>query len=111
MPYEDLTWVKDLINNEQTTDVLMEVGQERARQDRKWGEQDHSPVEWVSILGEEYGEAAQAANEVYFIGEGKPAPRDLMNYREELLQVAAVAVAAVEDLDRKYPNLPKNGGK
>ena len=32
------------------------VNQERARQDKKWGEQNHEPMKWACILGEEFGE-------------------------------------------------------
>jgi len=69
--------------------ALSLVKAERARQDAKWGEQNHGPDTWIRILGEEYGEVCKAVNE-----------SDLREYRNELIQVAAVAVAAVECLDR-----------
>lgn len=69
--------------------VLWEVATERKRQDERWGQQDHSGEKWFRILGEEVGEVAKAINE-----------HDVDNYREELIQVAAVAVSAVESLDR-----------
>ena len=69
--------------------VLNEVASERARQDAKWGEQNHHPYKWLVILGEEYGEACRGAYE-----------KSRSSYRTELLQVAAVAVAAIESLDR-----------
>ena len=34
-------------------DVLNEVSAERQRQDAKWGEQNHDPLLWLSILTEE----------------------------------------------------------
>lgn len=80
--------------NYQVRSVLFDVEAERLRQDQKWGEQNHAPMEWLSILGEEVGEVCQAANEAHW----HQAP--LAHYREELIQVAAVAVAAVEALDR-----------
>ena len=43
------------------SNVMLEVQQERGRQERKWGTQHHTPFEWLAILGEEYGEACQAA--------------------------------------------------
>lgn len=111
----------------QTVGVLLEVGQERSRQDKKWGEQNHRDgtgpdvleqsdvldllssvdseqgvAEWARsrcehafaqaegtfehILTEEWGEAIDSDS-----------PADL---RAELLQVAAVAVAWVEKIDR-----------
>jgi hypothetical protein len=75
-----------------TTDVMLE----RAKQDVKWGEQNRNPVEWMSILGEEYGEACQAANDLYFA----TADISTADLRAELIQVAAVAVAAIENIDR-----------
>ena len=41
---------------------------ERARQDRKWGEQTHSPHEWTAILGAEFGETCQADNDAHWDG-------------------------------------------
>lgn len=69
--------------------VLKDVKAERVRQNILWGRQDHNPDRWLTILVEEVGEVAKA------IQEG-----DKKNYREELVQVAAVAVAAIESLDR-----------
>lgn len=74
-------------------EVLNEVASERARQDARWGEQNHEDLVWGAILGEEVGEVSQAMLEDRF-GRGG-------NLREELLQVAAVAVAWVECIDRR----------
>ncbi|WP_339095631.1 hypothetical protein ACINK0_00270 [Deinococcus sp. VB343] len=79
-----------------TASVLAEVLQERERQQAKWGEQDHDPAVWLMILGEEVGEVNNAALE-HLMG-NLP---DLSAYREELIQVAAVAVQAVENLDKR----------
>lgn len=72
-----------------TKPVTQDVIAERLRQDEKWGEQNHKPEKWFTILLEEVGEAARAALE-----------SDPANYREEMVQVAAVAMAAVESFDR-----------
>lgn len=69
--------------------ILDEIKAERQRQDAKWGEQNHSPTNWIPILGEEFGEACKAILE-----------KDLNNYREELIQIAAVAVSMIESLER-----------
>jgi hypothetical protein len=74
--------------------VLAEVWTERDRQDAKWGEQNHAPVVWLSILGEEFGEVCRAAYEAHF----NAAPWS--DYRAELVQMAAVAVAMIQCLDR-----------
>ena len=65
--------------------ALTGVERERMAQDRKWGQQNHNPFIWLAILGEEVGEANKAALE----GNGD-------EYLDELNQVAAVAVAAIE---------------
>lgn len=70
-------------------DVLFEVGKERWVQDKKWGVQNHIPAVWITILTEELGEASKAALE------GRPD-----DYIEELTQVAAVAVAAIQCIRR-----------
>ena len=71
---------------------------EREKQDAKWGEQNHSPIEWVSILTEEVGEVAKAALESHFKHKNKD--HSYTEYRKELIQVAAVAIAMIESLDR-----------
>lgn len=90
-----------------TRDVVAEVYAERRRQDARWGTQDHVPRVWLMILGEEVGEANQAALEHHFAQFDKRAatrgPRDLAEYRAELVQVAAVAVSMIECLDRQGP--------
>ncbi len=71
--------------------AIIDVLKERERQETKWGRQNHDPNTWISILGEEYGEACRASNE-----------KDGEGYRKELIETAAVAVAAVEAYDRGY---------
>ena len=69
---------------------------ERRDQDDKWGEQNHPPLHWLAILTEEVGELAKEVNEHYWREQ-----RDtLTKLRAELVQVAAVAVAWLECLDR-----------
>lgn len=77
--------------------VLGEVEQERLKQNKKWGEQNHHPAEWLMILGEEVGEANKAALETNF---KYPENDGWKSYREELVQVAAVAIAMIESVDR-----------
>jgi len=85
--------------------AMYDIHTERQRQDRLWGEQNHHPMIWMSILGEEYGELCQATNDFVFKGGG---PKDM---RTEAVQVAAVAMALIEYLDRAEATkgLP-NGG-
>lgn len=69
--------------------IAHELVMERRRQDKKWGVQNHLPERWLTILLEEVGEAAHGRLE-----------NDRANYREELVQSAAVIVAMIESLDR-----------
>jgi len=97
---------------------LSEVRDERARQDAKWGEQNHpngtglyqqeaaaerarlvcdlnfrnGKGTWADILREEFAEAL--------------AEKDPYRLRAELIQVAAVAVAWVEAIDRSARVFP-----
>lgn len=88
------------------TDVFVEVSAERNRQNEKWGEQNHSPLEWIAILTEEVGEVAKEAHEFHFGIRGTPEmiEQKLQKYREEMVQVAAVAIQAIECLDRQKGN-------
>lgn len=87
----------------ETHNILAQVYQERHKQDAKWGPQNHSPADWCMILGEEVGEVNRAALEYRFgaaWGYTKNPHDTLMEYRKELIQVAAVAVAMIHSLDR-----------
>jgi hypothetical protein len=78
--------------------ITSEVQDECLRQHKKWGEQNHNPLGWLAILGEEFGEVARAACELNVAKNQDPKWKD--NYREELVQVAAVAVSAIASYDR-----------
>lgn len=84
-----------------TTSALIDVMAERNRQEAKWGEQNHHPFTYLAILGEEVGEANQAALQSVFSG------KTWANYRTELVHVAAVAVAMIECIDRHNGLPPK----
>jgi len=75
--------------------AILSVVAERGYQLGKWGAQHHQPAVWLAILTEEVGEVAKeiadaTAGGIKFNHE---------HYRNELVQVAAVAVAAIESLD------------
>jgi hypothetical protein len=86
------------------SDALRDILAERKRQDAKWGEQNHDPFLYLTILGEEYGETCKAALEARFtnepIGSLESIGR-LYDLRMEAVQTAAVAMAIVECIDRK----------
>lgn len=87
-------------------EVLEEVLDERTRQEMKWGQQNYPGPEYLMILGEEVGEANKEYLETFFAlqkeksSEGPQPVLDYGSYRKELVQVAAVAVAMIESLDR-----------
>ena len=80
--------------------VLDEVHTERLKQNEKWGEQNHNDFIWTAILGEEFGEVAQQALWAHFDNDG-PTEKGGNSVRKELIQVAAVAVAWIECIDRR----------
>lgn len=101
------------LGREVTHGVLAQVAHERSAQEAKWGQQNHADgtgyaylkgladkarrecdtaaaaghVTWRLILREEYREALAATS--------------VEELREELVQVAAVAVAWIEAIDRR----------
>jgi NTP pyrophosphatase (non-canonical NTP hydrolase) len=83
--------------------AIQSIIQERTRQDAKWGQQNHEPMAWMGILGEEFGELCEAVNETHF-NNGPEARKKggYENMRAEAVQVAAVAVSFIEALDRRY---------
>lgn len=65
---------------------LKEILEERKRQDSKWNPKRSLPVAtWMTILGEEFGEACLEALQ-----------GNLEAFRKEMIQVAAVALAILE---------------
>jgi hypothetical protein len=67
------------------------IAAERELQDDKWGEQNHPDLYWLGVLMEEAGEAAKA-----IIESGSDAA-----LWGELIQIAAVAVAWLECIERR----------
>lgn len=78
---------------------LRDLINERVRQDKKWGPQNYGVGRWLCILQEELGEFARARLE-----------RMYANSREELVQVAAVALAMIECGDRNGWWVPDSAG-
>ena len=88
------------MRGERTAEILWEIQQERHEQDLKWGEQNHTVFVWIGILGEEFGEVCRGAVEDVIMRKNDDG-NYLKAYRAELVHVAAVAVAAIEALDRR----------
>lgn len=81
-------------------DALDDIVSERAQQDEKWGQQNHALTVWLAILTEEVGEVAEAILHAR-PRVGKDRGYDgIPEVRAELVQVAAVALAALEYIDR-----------
>ena len=72
-------------------DPLTDVMEERFRQDQKWGEQNHQPSKWALILLEELGEVSKAILE-----------HNDTQYRKEMVECCAVALAALESFQRQH---------
>jgi NTP pyrophosphatase (non-canonical NTP hydrolase) len=70
--------------------IIQDILNERARQDAEFGTlpRNLKPTFYLPILTEELGEVARS------IIDG-----DSLGYRQELIQLAAVAIAAVEEFD------------
>lgn len=77
--------------------VLAQVREERRRQDKQWGgpshDDAHVPSDWVSYVGEHLDRAKKSIVQRVLA--------DPDRYRQNMIEVAALAVAAVESLDRK----------
>lgn len=81
--------------------ALTMVKRERQRQDALWGDQSgNHPFEWMSILGEEFGELCEAVNETFFKNGTHPDRGGNEKIIKETTQVAAVAVAIIEAAQR-----------
>lgn len=93
--------------------IIRDVLAERRRQDAKFGEQNHPPQDWLAILAEEVGEFSRAHMDLYYTQPLEPGvsieernafqasiDAKRRHLREELVQVAAVAIAMLECADR-----------
>ena len=91
-------------NDPPTRRALDMVGAEMERQYTLWGNQNgRSLFEWMSILGEEYGELCEAVNETLFESASHPDRGGLENVVKAATQVAAVAVQIIEAAYRRKP--------
>ncbi len=83
MPSEDRVGMNEL-------DVYTRIVTERERQNKLWGEQAHTDDAWLRIVIEELGEVASALRNDDHSGADR-----------ELVHVAAVVVAWMEDRDKQ----------
>ena len=82
--------------------IHLDIDDELDRQDKMWGADRHMPDgTWSRVLGEEVGEVDRASLEREFPDGSKTPIQALLDQRAELVQVAATAVAWIEDLDSR----------
>lgn len=81
--------------------VASSINVERSRQDTKWGGPDHdderTPDEWQRYIRNELE---------YVAGLREPTSEDEKGTRQRFVRVAALAIAAIESLDRKTVDAP-----
>lgn len=95
-------YIQSIMNSKETSRALELIQAERIRQLEKWGDQSSThPFEWMSILGEEYGELCEAVNETFFRNGAHPNRGGYDKIIKEAVQVAAVAVALIEPMLKK----------
>ena len=80
--------------------LLQCIWMERIKQDAKWGVQNRSDLAWLAVLAEEFGEVGECVCETSVNPTDKSDQYyELLEY--ELIQVAAVATAWVENIRRR----------
>lgn len=89
-------------NTKEMNNIFNEIKTEREYQDKRFGaDRDLHPFVWNAILTEEVGEVAKECLD--FVKEDNVTDDlAIARMREELIQVAAVAVAWIECLDKYY---------
>ena len=80
------------------SEAFEKVISERMTQIAKWGdESSNHPFEWMSILGEEFGELCEAVNETCFRNGTHRERGGTENIIREAAQIAAVAITIIRD--------------
>lgn len=90
--------------SERMKKILEDVAAERVRQDEQWGGVDHDDqhcyVTWMDIVRKRADKAEMEAN-LYNYAYGDQEMEVDAAYRKRLVEIAAVAVAAIEAHDRR----------
>lgn len=99
-----------LFSSNPSMDAAIEkVISERIRQIQLWGEcSNNHPFEWMSILGEEFGELCEAVNETCFKNGVHPELGGQDKIIEEATQVAAVAISIIEQIIKQQERIKDN---
>lgn len=94
--------IRKLLMDRLCSNPIESISAEQMRQLKKWGVQRHTWPQWMSVLAEEVGEAAQEVNKTFESGHSTLLEsQHRVKLRRELIQVAAVAVTWVEQLDEE----------
>lgn len=120
---------QDVQRTAATAEVLYEIARERSRQDAKWGEQNHPDgtgpaVRWITADTADYVADTARVECQRMASVGRVTWRHILveeiaealaeddpdKLREELIQVAAVAVNWVESIDRRAAGLNTASG-
>lgn len=113
LPGEPLLPMRQLLSQ-----AFVDVGNERLRQDVKWGEQNHPSFADVIDYPIADGDTCRAICQAHFergegnwahilleeVGEAMDERDNPLKLREELVQIAAVAIAWIGCLDRNAEN-------
>lgn len=104
--------------------VLDEIAAERARQDAKWGQQNHPDgtaadefnlmlvQQWKDLVDKNATEGESNWNNILFEEAYEAAAEtDPAKLRAELVQIAAVAVAWIECIDRRAATGPSGADR
>lgn len=95
-----------------TRRFFAEIEDELLKQSNRFGDQNHHALGWMAILAEEVGEANRSVLSVLqHLQKGQLREFAMWKQftREELVQIAAVCVAAAEALERQEAWEPKRG--
>lgn len=86
--------------------AFIDVFDEKFRLTENTGKQTYSPVEWIAMVNEKLGECSKKALEFHFgvRGTKEIIDKNLNEYRKSMVTVAAIAMQAIECLDRKIGN-------
>lgn len=90
------------VYKDETRGILQEIARERQRQDEQWGGPEHDDThersDWLVLIQTQLHLAVTPSLSVV--------PGRIEEYRERLVKTAALAVAALEALDRRHPPQP-----
>lgn len=96
-------WLKlDCANPSQPQVIICaQIIEERRAQDRQWGgknhDDNHNRSEWCEFVADHLGRAKKAQSR--FVSKGDQCDAD--EYRKQMIEIAALAMAAIESHDRK----------